>query len=310
MALSWEARRPVGSDRCATIADGLAVRVAIQYAVDVLNDVADRMLLVSEREIAGGVAAFDRAGIRAEGAAGAGLAAIAQLDDVDGPIVLIVTGSLIDDELLAAAATSPARFPPEAGSSAPSAPTRDDSAAGDVSEDRAPRPPGRNRAAAAAVRDRAPQRRHPPGGDRRGAAAPLPLHRPGAFHRHLVPRHRRAPDRRRLPPDHRRLRRGGRPARCRLHRGDLRADRARPERDRSGHDVRGVLRRRAGGRRAARRRGAPDARSQPHLTARGGGRHRAPGDRLPRSRRGRDRARRRREPGAARAVRRCLPARP
>jgi threonine dehydratase len=110
MALSWEAGRPVGSDRCATIADGLAVRVAIPYAVDVLNDAADRMLLVSEREIAGGVAAFDRAGIRAEGAAGAGLAAIARLDDVHGAIVLVVTGSMIDDELLVRCRDEPGSF--------------------------------------------------------------------------------------------------------------------------------------------------------------------------------------------------------
>jgi threonine dehydratase len=111
MALSWEARRPVGSDRCVTIADGLAVRVAIPYAVDVLNDAADRMLLVSEREIARSVAAFDRAGIRVEAAAGAGLAAIEQLGDVDGEIVLVVTGSLIDDELLARCRDSPGSFP-------------------------------------------------------------------------------------------------------------------------------------------------------------------------------------------------------
>jgi threonine dehydratase len=111
MALSWEARCPVESDRCATIADGLAVRVAVPYAVKALNHAADRMLLVSEREIAGAVAAFDRAGIRAEGAAGAGLAAIAQLDDVDGAIVLVVTGSLIDDELLARCRDEPRSFP-------------------------------------------------------------------------------------------------------------------------------------------------------------------------------------------------------
>jgi len=110
MALSWEAGRPVESDRCATIADGLAVRVAVPYAVEALNDAADQMLLVSEREIAGGVAAFDHAGIRAEGAAGAGLAAISQLDDVDGAIVLVVTGSLIDDELLARCRDEPGSF--------------------------------------------------------------------------------------------------------------------------------------------------------------------------------------------------------
>ena len=52
MALSWEAHRPVTSDRCATIADGLAVRVAIPYAVETLNETVDRMLQVSERAIA------------------------------------------------------------------------------------------------------------------------------------------------------------------------------------------------------------------------------------------------------------------
>ncbi len=111
MALSFEARRPVESDRCATIADGLAVRVAIPYAVDVLNHAADRMLLVSEREIAEGVAAFDRAGIRAEAAAGAGLAAVSQLDETERPIVVVVTGGNIDEELLARCRDEPGSFP-------------------------------------------------------------------------------------------------------------------------------------------------------------------------------------------------------
>jgi threonine dehydratase len=101
MALSWQAGHPVTTDRCCTIADGLAVRVAIPYAVEVLNGAVDRMLLVSEREIAAAVAAFDAAGFRAEAAAGAGLAALPQLSDVDGPIVLVLTGGNIDDDLLA-----------------------------------------------------------------------------------------------------------------------------------------------------------------------------------------------------------------
>ena len=111
MALSWEARRPVGSDRCATIADGLAVRVAIPYAVAVLNATIDSMLLVSEQEIARGVGAFARAGIRAEPAAGAALAALGQLDDLDGPIVLIVTGGNVDEALLARCRDDPDSFP-------------------------------------------------------------------------------------------------------------------------------------------------------------------------------------------------------
>ena len=111
MVMSWEAGHPVESDRCATIADGLAVRVAIPYAVDVLATTVDRMLLVSEREIAGGVAAFDRAGIRAEPAAAAALAALPQLDDVGNPIVLVVTGGNVDDGLLDRCRDDPESFP-------------------------------------------------------------------------------------------------------------------------------------------------------------------------------------------------------
>ncbi len=100
MADSWEAGRPVASHASATFADGLAVRVAIPYAVERLNEVATHMLRVSEREIARAVAAFADAGIRVEGAAAAGLAALPQLPRLAGPIVLVVTGRNIDDTLL------------------------------------------------------------------------------------------------------------------------------------------------------------------------------------------------------------------
>jgi threonine dehydratase len=90
----------VVSERCATIADGLAVRVAIPLAVEWLNDAADAMLQVSERAIADAVVAFDDCGIRVEPAAAAALAVLDQLDD-EGPTVLVVTGRNIDDELLA-----------------------------------------------------------------------------------------------------------------------------------------------------------------------------------------------------------------
>jgi threonine dehydratase len=110
MADSFDAGRPVESDRSGTFADGLAVRVAIPYAVDVLDRVATHMLRVTEREIARGVAAYADAGIRAEGAAGAGLAALQQLPELDGPIVAIVTGRNIDDDLLDRARTRPEEF--------------------------------------------------------------------------------------------------------------------------------------------------------------------------------------------------------
>jgi threonine dehydratase len=99
MALSWRAGRPVGCDLCDSIADGLAVRVAIPAAVEWLLADADGMLEVSEAEIAAAVAALDAAGIRAEAAAAAALAALPHVD-ANGPIVLVITGSNIDEELL------------------------------------------------------------------------------------------------------------------------------------------------------------------------------------------------------------------
>ena len=111
MALSWRARRPVECDRCATFADGLATRVAVPRAVAELDEVVDRMLEVSERELARAVGAFAAAGIRAEGAAAATLAALPELAGVEGPIVLVVTGRNIDDELLRALLESAESFP-------------------------------------------------------------------------------------------------------------------------------------------------------------------------------------------------------
>lgn len=111
MALSWAAGHSVDCDRCATFADGLAVRVAIPMAVDILGIAADRMLQVSDRALAHALVAFARAGIRVEAAAAAGLAALPQLPDVDGPIVLVVTGRNIDDDLYARAVDAPDSFP-------------------------------------------------------------------------------------------------------------------------------------------------------------------------------------------------------
>jgi threonine dehydratase len=110
MAECWQAGELVDCSRCATCADGLAVRVAVPLAVAVLGEVASRMLLVSEREIAHAMGAFARAGLRVEAAAAAALAALPQLDDVDGDVVLIVTGRNIDDELWHRAVEEPDSF--------------------------------------------------------------------------------------------------------------------------------------------------------------------------------------------------------
>ena len=111
MALSFEAGAPVACEEMATFADGLAVRVAIPAAVELVNEVTDRMLRVSERQMAAAVGDYARVGLRAEGAAAAALAALPQLSDVDGPIVLLVTGRNIDDALYLRAIQEPETFP-------------------------------------------------------------------------------------------------------------------------------------------------------------------------------------------------------
>ena len=111
MAESWEAGYPVESDRCDTFADGLAVRVAIPFALDVLGEVATAVVRVSERELAVSVGAYAAAGIRVEAAAAAGLAALPKLGDVDDPVVLVVTGRNIDDDVFMRAVERPETFP-------------------------------------------------------------------------------------------------------------------------------------------------------------------------------------------------------
>jgi threonine dehydratase len=95
---SWRAGAPVDSDRSATFADGLAVRVAIPVAVAELNPLVQKFELVSEEELAGAVRAYAAAGIRVEGAAAAPLA-LALRESLPQPAVLIVTGRNIDDTL-------------------------------------------------------------------------------------------------------------------------------------------------------------------------------------------------------------------
>jgi threonine dehydratase len=110
MADSWDAGRPVAGRRCTTFAEGLAVRIAIPLAVEVLRDAADTMVRVSERAIAEAIGALARGGIRVEGAAAAGLAALRHVGPVDGPVVLVVTGRNIDDALWRRAVDRPESF--------------------------------------------------------------------------------------------------------------------------------------------------------------------------------------------------------
>jgi threonine dehydratase len=111
MALSVAAGRPVECDRMATFADGMAVRVAVPFAVEELVRLGTPLVEVSERAIARAVGTFAAAGIRVEGSAAAPLAALDRLELPDGPIVLIVTGRNIDDDLHRRAVEDPRSFP-------------------------------------------------------------------------------------------------------------------------------------------------------------------------------------------------------
>jgi threonine dehydratase len=111
MERSHRAGRAVPCDRMATFADGLAVRVAIPRAVEILSRVVDQMELVSEREMARAVGLYGAAGVRAEGAAASALAVLPRLSRLLGPIVLVVTGRNIDDALYRRAVADPDSFP-------------------------------------------------------------------------------------------------------------------------------------------------------------------------------------------------------
>jgi threonine dehydratase len=108
---SWQAGRAVDSDRSATFADGLAVRVAIPLAVELLNPLVQRFELVSEQELALGIGTFAEVGIRVEASAAAPLA-VALRESLPRPVVLIVTGRNIDDELWTRAVETPSSFGP------------------------------------------------------------------------------------------------------------------------------------------------------------------------------------------------------
>jgi threonine dehydratase len=110
MALSWEAGRPVDCDSSDTFADGLAVRVAIPRAVEEIGRIGVEMITVTEEEIARAVGAYAEAGVHAEGAAGAALAAAQRIDALTDPVVLVVTGRNIDAELHARAVEQPESF--------------------------------------------------------------------------------------------------------------------------------------------------------------------------------------------------------
>jgi threonine dehydratase len=110
MAESFAADRPVDAGAGSTIADGMAVRVAIPLAVSRLRDAVDLMLRVSEREIAAALVACHDAGVEVEPSAAAALAAVRTLE-TPGSVVLVMTGRNFDPAVLERARTDLDSFP-------------------------------------------------------------------------------------------------------------------------------------------------------------------------------------------------------
>jgi threonine dehydratase len=110
MAKSVEAGHPVDVGPGETIADGLAVRVAIPLAVDRLRATVDRWVRVSEREVAEALVACHHAGVEVEPSAAAAVGGARALD-TSGPVVLVMTGRNLDPAVLARARADVDSFP-------------------------------------------------------------------------------------------------------------------------------------------------------------------------------------------------------
>lgn len=112
MAASYESGGTVDVPTGSTIADGLAVRVAIPFAVERLSAAIDRMVSVTERGLAEALVACHDAGVLVEPSAAAAVAAVRDHPELapDGPLVLVMTGRNIDPAVLERARSDPESF--------------------------------------------------------------------------------------------------------------------------------------------------------------------------------------------------------
>jgi threonine dehydratase len=94
MTLSWREGRPIETDSAATFAGGIATRVPVPEALEMMAGRVDDMVLVSESALRDAQAELTGAlGITVEGAAAASWAALLASPRPDGAALIIVTGS-------------------------------------------------------------------------------------------------------------------------------------------------------------------------------------------------------------------------
>ncbi|MEW5990801.1 MAG: pyridoxal-phosphate dependent enzyme [Chloroflexota bacterium] len=94
MVLSWQAGEVIETPTAATYADGIACRVPVPEALDMLVDRVDELVLVSEAQLHAAEAELTAAtGITVEGAAAASWAGLLADPQREGSALVILTGS-------------------------------------------------------------------------------------------------------------------------------------------------------------------------------------------------------------------------
>ena len=94
MTRSFATGRPIDTDAAATYADGIASRIAVPRAVELMAGRVDAMQTVPESALHAAQAELtDALGITVEGAAAASWAGLLAGAAPDGPALVIVTGS-------------------------------------------------------------------------------------------------------------------------------------------------------------------------------------------------------------------------
>ena len=101
--LSWRSGELVSTDSADTIADGLALRGGFQLPVDIMRDLLDDFVLVSDDEIRDAIRLYvEKAHTIAEGAGAASLAAASKIRDrlTGKKVVLVLSGGNITVKML------------------------------------------------------------------------------------------------------------------------------------------------------------------------------------------------------------------
>lgn len=99
---SWRAGRPIAIEKVDTIADGIAVRVPVPRAVELIKKLVDEMVLVSDSQLLDAMRmAGSTLGLLLEPSGAAGLAAIRAHTLAGEQLATVLTGSNVHPELMA-----------------------------------------------------------------------------------------------------------------------------------------------------------------------------------------------------------------